>query len=111
MNEEKYEVPGATFTEKPEEYEYRIELPGIGKGEIELHIEGRTLTLKTCSKYQNPAGFKQVAAEFERVNYAMGADLPELADVKTLTAALNDGILTVNVKKRPETKGRKIEIL
>lgn len=111
MNEEKYEVPNATFTEKPEEYELKIELPGIGKEEAQLHIEGRTLTLKTESKYQNPAGFKQVAAEFERVNYAMAADLPELADVKTLTAALEDGILTVNVKKRPETKGRKIEIL
>ena len=111
MNEEKYEVPNATFTEKPEEYELKIELPGIGKEEAQLHIEGRTLTLKTESKYQNPAGFKQAAAEFERVNYAMAADLPELADVKTLTAALEDGILTVNVKKRPETKGRKIEIL
>ena len=35
------------------------------------------LTLKTHAKYQNPAGFKQVAAEFERSNYAMSVDLRE----------------------------------
>ena len=71
MNEEKFTVPSATFTEKPAEYELKIEIPGIAKADAELHIEGKTLTLKAHSKYQNPAGFRQVAAEFERTNYAM----------------------------------------
>ena len=56
MNEEKFTVPSATFTEKPAEYELKIEIPGVAKADAELHIEGKTLTLKTHSKYQNPAG-------------------------------------------------------
>lgn len=111
MNDEKYEVPSAAFAEKTDGYEYKFELPGVAKGEADLHLDGRTLTLKTHSKYQNPAGFKQVAAEFERVNYAVSVDLPELADVKALSAALDNGVLTVTVKKRPETQAQKIEIL
>lgn len=111
MNEEKYIVPTATFEEHPETYELKVLVPGVGKSEAELHMEGRTLTLKTQAKYQNPAGFKQVAAEFERSNYAMSLDLPEMADPAALSAKLENGVLTVTVKKRVEKQAKKIEIL
>ena len=111
MNEEKYIVPTATFQERPEDYELKILVPGVGKAEAELHIEGRTLTLKTHAKYQNPAGFKEVVTEFTYPNYALTADLPEMADPKTLAAKLENGVLTVIVKKRPETQAKKIDIL
>ena len=110
-NEEKYTVPTATFEERPEDYELKIMVPGIGKTEADLHMEGRTLTLKTHAKYQNPAGFKQVAAEFERSNYAMSLDLPEMADPAALSAKLVNGVLAVTVKKRVEKQARKIDIL
>ena len=110
-SEEKFIVPAATLTEKPAEYELRAEVPGVGKEDAELHMEGRTMTLKTHAKYQNPAGFKVAAQEFERVNYAMSVDLPEMADPTTLTAKLENGVLTVVVKKRPETQAKKIDIL
>ena len=109
--EEKFTVPAATLAEKPTEYELKAELPGIGKEDAELHMEGRTLTLKTHAKYQNPAGFKAVTTEFERANYAMSVDLPEMADPGALSAKLENGILTVVVKKRPETQAKKIDIL
>jgi len=109
--EEKFTVPAATLTERPEDYELKAMLPGIGKEDAELHMEGKTLTLKTHAKYQNPAGFKAVATEFEHVNYAMSVDLPEMADPATLSAKLENGVLTVIVKKRPETQAKKIDIL
>ena len=111
MNNEKYIVPSATISEHTEGYELKILLPGIGKDEAELHMDGRTLTLKTNTKYQNPAGFKQVVSEFERDNYAVSVDLPELADPAALSAKLENGILLVNIKKRPETQAKKIDIL
>lgn len=111
MNEENYIVPSATLSERPEEYELKIVVPGVGKGDADLHMEGKTLTLKTHAKYQNPAGFKQVTAEFDRVNYAMSVEIPEMADPATLTAKIENGILTVVMKKRPETQPKKIEIL
>jgi len=111
MNEEKFVVPAATFTEKPDEYELKVQIPGVGKEDAELHIDGKTLTLKTHAKYQNPAGFREVSSEFERTNYAISADLPEMADPKTLAAKLENGVLAVTVKKRPETQAKKIDIL
>ena len=109
-SEEKFIVPTAAFAEKPAEYELKIQIPGIAKEDVELHMEGKTLTLKTHATYQNPAGFRQVAAEFERTNYAMSADLPEMADPATLTAKLENGVLTVTMKKRAETQPKKIVI-
>lgn len=110
MDTTKYIVPVATFTEKPDEYELKIQLPGIRKEDTELHIENRTLTLKTHTTYQAPAGFRAVATEFERTNYAMSADLPEMADTATLTAKLENGVLRIVVQKRPETQAKKITI-
>lgn len=110
MNEEKFVVPAASMNERPDDYELTFTIPGIGKGEAELHVEGRTLTLKTHAKYQEPAGFRKVAAEFERTNYAISVDLPEMADPTAVKASLENGVLKVSVSKRPETKARKIEI-
>ena len=111
MSKEKFVVPTATMVEKPEEYVLKVEVPGIGKEDAELHMDGKTLTLKTHAKYQNPAGFKQVAAEFERTNYAISAELPEMADPKTLSAKLENGVLTVTIQKRAETKPTQIQIM
>ena len=111
MNKEKFVVPTATMVERPEEYVLKVEVPGIGKEDAELHMDGKTLTLKTHAKYQNPAGFKQVAAEFERTNYAISAELPEMADPKTLSAKLENGVLTVTIQKRAETKPTQIQIM
>ena len=111
MDNEKLTVPAATFTESPEGYTLKVILPGIGKEDAELHVNGKTLTLKTHAKYQAPAGFRRVATEFERTNYAMSADLPEMADPATLSARLENGILTVGIKKLPETQAKRIEIM
>lgn len=111
MNETKYIVPSATLSERPDEFELRFTVPGIGKGDADLHMEGKTLTLKTHAKYEAPEGFKTAAQEFEHINYAMSVEIPEMADTASLTAKVENGILSVIMKKRPETQPKKIEIL
>lgn len=111
MNENKYIVPSATLSETPEKFELKFIVPGIGKGDVDLHIEGKTLTLKTHAERDIPEGFKTAAEEFERVNYAMSVEIPEMADTTTLTAKIENGILSVTMNKRPETQPKKIEIL
>ena len=105
-----YETPAATFTETPEGYELKVTLPGVAKENVELNVENRTLSLKAENKYQPPAGFKQVVNEFARADYAMSVDLPEMADTATLGAKMANGVLTVCIKKRPETQPKRITI-
>ena len=108
--ESNYVVPTTTMNERPDGYDFRFVIPGVAKGDVALDVQGRTLVLKTQAKHQNPAGFRQVAAEFEYADYAVSVDLPEMADPSTLKAALANGILSVSVAKRPETQVRRIEI-
>lgn len=105
-----YDIPSVTMKETPEGYTYQFELAGLGKDDAKLSVEGRTITLKTHTAHENPAGFKCVAKEFEYKNYAVSVDLPEMADPATIDAKLENGLLTVNVAKRPETAARKIAI-
>ena len=106
----KYMVPTATINERPDGYDLKFVIPGVGKGEVDLDVQGRTLVLKARTSRQNPAGFRQVAEEFECGPYAVSVDLPEMADPATLKASLENGILSVAVAKRPETQARRIEI-
>ena len=111
MENRNYKVPAANFKEESDGYELKIALPGIAKDEVELNIEEKTLTLKTATKYTPPAGFKCVASEFERCDWAMSLDLPDMADLSSLSAKMENGVLCVSIKKRPETQPRKIEVL
>lgn len=108
--ENNYIVPAATINERAEGYDLRFVIPGVAKGDVDLNVEGRTLVLKTKANRQNPAGFRQVASEFEYGPYAISVDLPERTDPTTLKASLANGILEVAVAKRPETQARRIEI-
>ena len=85
---EKFVMPAVSLKEQPASYTFTFTLPGIGKKDADLHVEGRTLTLKTHATYQAPAGFKLVAQEFDRPNYAVSVDLPELCDLATVSGAL-----------------------
>lgn len=107
---EKYAIPAVRMDEQPEGYTFKFIVPGVGKNDADLHIEGRTLSLKTHAPWQQPAGFREASVEFTRDNYAVSVDLPEMADASTLKARLENGILEVSIMKRPETQPRKITI-
>ena len=89
--ETNYVVPAVAMNETPEEYTFTFEIPGIPKENVELGMEGRTLTLKTDAVFQTPAGFKQAVAEFQqRMNDQYGAGL-QVVDPKD-PAALVDAV-------------------
>ena len=44
---EKFVMPAVSLKEQPASYTFTFTLPGIGKKDADLHVEGRTLTLNT----------------------------------------------------------------
>ena len=78
----------------------------------DLHVDGRTLRLRTNKKpAEKPAGYREAIREFDPdLNYAVSVDLPELADPATIKATVENGVLRVFVAKRPENQPRRIEI-
>lgn len=107
---ENYATPAFRASETPEGYEIVFEIPGAGKGDVDLHVDGRTLSMKTHAKRETPAGFRCAVREFARTDWAASLDLPDLVDPATIAARVENGVLTVTMSKRAELRPRKIEI-
>lgn len=107
---ENFATPTICATETADGYEITYEIPGAGKGDVDLHVDGRTLSMKTHAKRENPAGFRCAVREFARTDWAASLDLPDQADPATVAGRVENGVLTVTVSKRAELKPRKIEI-
>ena len=83
---------------------------GLREGDVDLHVDGRTLSMKTHARREAPAGFRCAVREFARTDYAASLDLPDLVDPATIAARVENGVLTVTMAKRAELRPRRIEI-
>jgi len=66
-------TPAVYMAERPEGYDITFEIPGAGKNDVDLHVDGRTLRLRTTKKpAEKPAGFREAVREFDPDrNYAV----------------------------------------
>ena len=103
-------TPSVYVSETKDGYEITFELPGVGKDDISLDVENRTLVLSTSTKFTEPEGCDCTLREFAIRDYAVSLDMPEHADLNTVKASVANGVLTVALSKRAELKPRKIEI-
>ncbi|MBV6496169.1 MAG: Hsp20/alpha crystallin family protein [Acidobacteria bacterium ACB1] len=87
------------------------ELPGMKREDFELSFENNVLTLKGERRFEK----KTDEDNYHRVERAYGEfsrsfTLPHTVTVENAKAEFDNGMLTVTLKKREETKARKIEI-
>ena len=103
-------TPTVYVNENKDAYEITFEMPGVGRDDVTLHVENRTLTLSTDTKFTEPEGFACECREFPVCNYAVSLDLPEHADTAEVKATVANGVLAVKLQKRAELKPRKIDV-
>jgi HSP20 family protein len=88
------------------------ELPGFKKEEVEITLENQTLTI---SAERNQTGEDGVKGEWllnERryTRFLRSFTLPQTVSEQTVNARLENGVLTVTLDKREESKPRKIAV-
>ncbi len=87
------------------------EMPGFKCNEIDVNVENGVLTIKAERSSKDVSDGKNrhlSERRFTRVQRAFS--LPRTVDGSEVDASLNDGILTLTLKKSEESKPRKIEI-
>ena len=89
----------------------KAELPDMTRENIEVTVENNTLTLK--GERQMPADVKE--EQFRRVERAYGAftrsfTLPTTVDSSKVSAEYKNGVLTVKLPYREESKPRTISV-
>ena len=106
--------PSLDIKDTDEKYIVSIEVPGVAKEDVDIRIEGNTLTIsgeKKQEKKQDKENYHCIErhyGSFERM-----LTLPHDADADNIDARFKDGVLTVNIKRKANSSpkaGKKIEV-
>jgi HSP20 family protein len=104
-------TPAVDVKEEEKRYLMEVELPGLTDRDIELKVEDSILTLsskKEESKEEKKNGYllrERRSAEFCRTFV-----LPQDADRAEVKAEFKNGLLVVDIPKKPEAQPRKIDV-
>lgn len=89
----------------------RAELPGIDAENLDVTVEGGTLTISGTRSFTSETeekGFHR--KELFEGHFKRTLLLPEGIDPKEISATSKDGILEITVPKRPEVLPRKVTV-
>jgi HSP20 family protein len=88
------------------------ELPGFKKDEVEVSLENQTLTISAERKSQRKEGNGGQMLLQERTyhRFLRSFTLPPTVNEQKVDAKLNEGVLSIVLDKREETKPRKITV-
>lgn len=106
-----YRTPAVDVRETEDGYVVEADLPGFDEKNVEVHVEGRTLTIesKKEEKEEKDEG-RYVLRERRSSSFSRAFTLPEDADAESIAASFKNGVLALSVKKREEAKRRVVKI-
>jgi HSP20 family protein len=102
--------PPVNAVETKETFVYRVEVPGLGEGDVVVHVEDDTLLIRGERKTEAPAGYEAHLRERSAVAFARKLPLPGRVDSQAVTATMKDGILTVTLPKAKDALPRQIAV-
>ena len=97
--------------ETDDAYLVEVDLPGIDPKNLELLIEGRTLTIRgqmTEEKEEKQGNY--LLKERRQGQFMRAVALPAMVDVDKVTSKFENGQLTITLPKAAQNRARRIEI-
>jgi HSP20 family protein len=105
---------GVDVREDADHFYVDAELPGFRKEDVDITLENQQLTITAERKSEsgNGGGKKgdYLLRERRYTRFQRSFTLPPTVDEQSVNAKLNDGVLTIVLNKREETKPRKITV-
>jgi HSP20 family protein len=105
---------GVDVREDADHFYVDAELPGFRKEDVDITLENQQLTITAQRKSENGNGAGKngdyLLRERRYSRFQRSFTLPPTVDEQTVNAKLNDGVLTIVLNKREETKPRKITV-
>jgi HSP20 family protein len=109
-----YLAPYAVDVREDADHIYvEAEMPGFKKDEIDVTLENQTLTIAAERREESGKDAKKgehLLRERRYTRFLRSFTLPPTVDEQTVNAKLADGVLTITLNKREETKPRKISV-
>lgn len=103
--------PAVDILEKDNKILMRFELPGVDEKDLDLKLDGRTLTIQGERKQEpEDSGYVYHQIESAYGAFSRSFDLPNSVDTEKIAAAFKDGVLTITIAQKPEVQPRTIQI-
>jgi HSP20 family protein len=104
-------VPAVDVYEDAQKLVLKLEVPGIRREDLEIHVEGRTLSVKGERKFES----EEKEENFHRIERRFGSfvrsfTLPSTVDTEQIAATSVDGVLSISLAKKPEAKPKQITV-
>ena len=104
-------VPRVDIKEEVDRFVLYADLPGVDPQDIEVQMENGMLTIKGERHSED----RSETASFSRIERSHGSfhrrfALPDSANPDGITASGDNGVLQIDIPKRPETTPRRIQV-
>ena len=106
----RYYVPTTDIFETEDALTVVMEIPGVEKQAINVNIENDVLRVEARIDYSNYDDMEPLYAEYNVGHFTRSFTLSNKIDQQQISAQLDDGVLTLTLKKAKETLPRRIAI-
>ena len=104
-------APAMDVSETEKDFTIRAEMPGMEAKDVEITLSDRTLTIageKSESSERKDGNVRHSERRFGA--FQRMVELPETANVESLSANYKNGVLTVKIDKREEVLPKRISV-
>jgi HSP20 family protein len=103
-------VPNTDIYETEDALTVVMEIPGVEKKDVSVKLENDVLRVEAQINFSRYEGFEPVYSEYNVGPYARSFSLSSKIDQDKISAELDDGVLTLTLKKVKEALPRSIAI-
>jgi HSP20 family molecular chaperone IbpA len=109
-------IPARTFVPVTDVFEtdqalmLELEMPGVGKDQVDVRVENDVLTIEGRVDLDAYQTLRPLYTEYNVGNYARTFQLSSKIEQDGISAALKDGVMTLVLPKVARAKPRKIEV-
>jgi HSP20 family molecular chaperone IbpA len=106
-------APAVDVREEEDRYVIEAELPGLSEKDVKLELKDGILSLATAKAEEKSEEDKKrrwLRRERREFSFQRSFELPENADGERIEARFKDGLLTVDLPKRPESAPRLVPV-
>ncbi len=104
-------APRVDFAEENGHFSLTAELPGVQPDDVDLEVEGSTLTIRGSKKIEREVEDERVhLSERWYGTFERSFTLPSSANPEDISAEFQHGVLRVRIAKRAEARGKKIQV-
>jgi HSP20 family protein len=105
-------APSFEIKETRDAYQFKADLPGVADEDLEIALAGNRLTVSGRREAEQVSDDSDRFYAYERTygSFSRSFTLPEEIDPESVTASLDNGVLTIMLPKKPEAQPRKISV-